>query len=56
MIAKAVVGHYLYKIKTGDFDKIKSDDFDKIKSDDFDKIKTGDKSSPEDLSPLKNSN
>ncbi len=32
MIAKAVVGHYLYKIKTGD------------------------KSSPEDLSPLKNSN
>ena len=48
MIAKAVVGHYLYKIK--------SDDFDKIKSDDFDKIKTGDKSSPEDLSPLKNSN
>lgn len=48
MIAKAVVGHYLYKIKTGDFDKIKSDD--------FDKIKTGDKSSPEDLSPLKNSN
>ncbi len=40
MIAKAVVGHYLYKIKTGDFDK----------------IKTGDKSSPEDLSPLKNSN
>ena len=48
MIAKAVVGHYLYKIKTGDFDEIKSDD--------FDKIKTGDKSSPEDLSPLKNSN
>ena len=48
MIAKAVVGHYLYKIKTGDFEKIKSDD--------FDKIKTGDKSSPEDLSPLKNSN
>ena len=48
MIAKAVVGHYLYKIKTGDFDKIKTGD--------FDKIKTGDKSSPEDLSPLKNSN